>query len=79
MLVLFHTHVANGSFTIAKSKGDNGHPCLVHLVKEEKSERQLAAAAHCVFFISSMASCEAPPSTKMPVEDGHGLRVQFRS
>ncbi len=33
------THDDNGLITITKSKGDNGHPCLVPLVKEKKSEK----------------------------------------
>lgn len=31
---------AKGSITIAKSKGDNGHPCPVPLVKDKKSEQK---------------------------------------
>lgn len=39
MLVLSLTLAANGSITIAKSKGDNGQPCLVPLVNEKESEQ----------------------------------------
>lgn len=38
MFVLSRIHDASGSVTIAKSKGDSGHPCLDPLVKEKKSE-----------------------------------------
>ena len=40
MLVLFLTSAASGSITKAKSKGDKGHPCLVPLFKEKKSEQK---------------------------------------
>lgn len=38
MLGFFRTWHKNGSSDRAKSKGDNGHPCLVPLVIEKDSE-----------------------------------------